>query len=89
MPQSVGASSEPVRPVDLRLNERHPLALSLPVTLLSNPLYARQPRLTRLVEQQQKNLRKLASRFAQGDVSALSPSAESASADPVLAAGNP
>jgi hypothetical protein len=42
-----------------------------------------------MVEKQEKNLRKLALRLAQGDVSALSPSAESASADPVLRAGNP
>ncbi|MGE0809269.1 MAG: hypothetical protein AB7N69_01485 [Immundisolibacter sp.] len=59
------------------------------MTLPLNPFYERQHSLTILVEQQQKNLRKLASRFAQGDVSALSPSAESASADPVLRAGNP
>ncbi|MFZ5492629.1 MAG: hypothetical protein ACOY6E_09070 [Pseudomonadota bacterium] len=53
------------------------------------PFRKRQHVLALLVEKQEKNLRKLALRFAQGDVSALSPSAESASADPVLRAGNP
>jgi hypothetical protein len=54
-----------------------------------DPFLKRQHMLTLMVEKQEKNLRKLALRLAQGDVSALSPSAESASADPVLRAGNP
>jgi hypothetical protein len=59
------------------------------VTKPVDPFLKRQHMLTLMVEKQEKNLRNLALRLAQGDVSALSPSAESASADPVLRAGNP